>query len=166
MREDGTWADWGAPSPCIHPWGLLLPFSGSWGTVAAATATLLTVASVASGLAGTVALVRRTGLGHGARPGVRSGVRGRLPDAVPGRRGLLARPAGDGRSPWAPAGIVSPSPSGARAWIGRLARIGLATAWSAMFVPLLVVVPIVFGLIWTMVARTRVPLITASAGSF
>ena len=156
----------GSPEPMHPSVGATAAVQWLLGNRGAATATLLTVASVASGLAGTVALVRRTGLGHGARLVSGAVFVAGFPMLFLAGEGYWPALLAMGGLPWAPAGIVSPSPSGARAWIGRLARIGLATAWSAMFVPLLVVVPIVFGLIWTMVARTRVPLITASAGSF
>ena len=128
-------------------------------------ASLMTLGSVASGLAGTVALVRSCGLRTGARlvsgavfvagfPMLALAAEGYWP-------GMLAM----GGLPWALSGIVSPPPAGAVAWIGRLARIGLATAWSAMFVPFLLAVPLVFGLVWALMAGRPRSLLTGAAGS-
>ena len=135
------------------------------GNRGAAAATFLTVGSVASGLAGTVALVRRVGLRQGARLVSGAVFVAGFPILVLAGEGYWPGLLAMGGLPWALAGIVSPSPSGVVGWVGRLARIGLATAWSAMFVPLLVVVPLVFGVVWAVAARTYVCLLTAPVGS-
>ena len=100
-----------------------------------AAAAILTVGSVASGLAGMVALVRIAGLGRAARLVSGAVFVAGLPMLVLAGEGYWPGLLAMGGLPWAWAGIVSPAPSGVTGWIGRLARIGLATAWSAMFVP-------------------------------
>ena len=126
---------------------------------------LITMAAVASGVAGMVALIRRLGLSRGARlvagavfvagfPALWLAGEGYWP-------GLLAL----GGLPWSLAGVVAPGPDTGRGWTGRLARVGLATAASAAFVPLSIVIPLVFGLVWGAVARRGRPLIIGAAGS-
>ena len=123
------------------------------GSLGAPAATILTVGSAASAAVGTFVLVRRTGLGLGA--GMLAGgvmVAGFPTLMLAGEGywpGLLAL----GGVPWACAGIVAPAPTGLVGWVGRLARAGLATAWSAVFVPLLAVVPLVFGAVWAVAVR-------------
>ncbi|MYC84323.1 MAG: hypothetical protein F4X18_02250 [Acidimicrobiia bacterium] len=126
---------------------------------------ILTVAAVASGVAGMVALVRRLGLSRGARlvggavfvagfPALWLAGEGYWP-------GLLAL----GGLPWSLAGVVASDPETGRGWTGRLARVGLATAASAAFVPLSIVIPLVFGLVWGAVARRGRPPVIGAAGS-
>ena len=130
-----------------------------------AAAAILTVGSVASGLAGMVALVRIAGLGRAARLVSGAVFVAGLPMLVLAGEGYWPGLLAMGGLPWAWAGIVSPAPSGVTGWIGRLARIGLATAWSAMFVPLLILAPLVFGLVWAPAARSKSCLPIALAGS-
>ena len=154
----------GSPEP-MHP---------SVGATAAArlllgnqewAASWLTAASAVSGFAGAAVLVRRMGLGAWA--GLAAGavfVAGFPMLALAGEGywpGLLAV----GGLPWALAGAVAPAPDGIQGWIGRLARVGLAAAWSAVFVPLLVVVPALFGLVWAGAARVRRAMIIGPAAS-
>lgn len=126
---------------------------------------ILTVGAVASGLAGMAALIRRLGLSRGARlvagavfvagfPVLWLAGEGYWP-------GLLAL----GGLPWSLLGVVGPDPETVRGWTGRLARVGLATAASAAFVPLSIVIPMLFGLVWASVARRSRPLVIGAAGS-
>ena len=126
---------------------------------------IITVGAVASGVAGMVALIRRLGLSRGAClvagavfvagfPVLGLAGEGYWP-------GLLAL----GGLPWSLAGVVAPDPETGRGWVGRLARVGLATAASAVFVPLSIVIPVVFGVVWAAVARRSRPLVIGAAGS-
>lgn len=126
---------------------------------------ILTVGAVASGVAGMVALIRRLGLSRGARlvagavfvagfPALWLAGEGYWP-------GLLAL----GGIPWSLAGVAGSDPETGRGWTGRVARVGLATAASAAFVPLSIVIPIFFGLVWAAVARRSRPLVIGVAGS-
>ena len=163
----GGWhlAGLGSPEPMHPSVGATAAVQFLLGNRAELAALVMTVGSAASGLAGTVTLLRRAGLRTGARflsgavfvagfPMLFLAAEGYWP-------GMLAM----GGLPWALAGVVSPAPSGAVGWIGRLARIGLATTWSAMFVPFLAAVPIVFGLVWTLAARRPLALPIGAAGS-
>ncbi len=131
----------------------------------AGAAGILTVGAVASGVAGMVALVRRLGLSRGARlvagavfvagfPALWLAGEGYWP-------GILALSG----IPWSLAGVVAPDPETGRGWTGRLARVGLATAVSAAFVPLSIVIPLLFGLVWAVVAGRSRPLVVGAAGS-
>ena len=131
----------------------------------ALAATILTVGSAASAMAGTFVLVRRAGLGLAA--GILAGgvfVAG-FPTLLMAGDGYWPGLLALGGVPWACAGIVAPAPAGLRGWIGRLARIGLATAWSAVFLPLLAVAPLVFGIGWAVATRRGRCLLTALAGT-
>ena len=126
---------------------------------------ILTVGAVAAGVAGTVTLIRRLGLSRGAClvagavfvagfPVLWLAAEGYWP-------GLLAV----GGLPWSLAGVVGRDPETVSGWTGRLARVGLATAASAVFVPLSIVIPILFGLVWASVTRRGRPLVIGAAGS-
>ena len=126
---------------------------------------ILTVGAVASGVAGTVTLIRRLGLSRGAClvagavfvagfPVLWLAAEGYWP-------GLLAL----GGLPWSLAGVMGRDPETVRGWAGRLARVGLATAASAVFVPLSIVIPMLFGLVWASATRRGRPLVIGAAGS-
>ena len=155
----------GSPEP-MHPsvgaTALVQLIVGGRGAAAAAW---LTVGSAASGLAGTVALVRRLGLSSSARLASGAVFVAGLPVLVLAGDGYWPGLLAMGGLPWALAGIVASPPAGAVARTGRLARIGLATAWSAVFVPLLIVAPLIFGMVWAVVARAYRCLIPAVAAS-
>ena len=135
------------------------------GNRGAAAAAILTVASVASGMAGIVALVKRAGFSPRARLVAGMVFVAGFPMLVLAGEGYWPGLLAMGGLPWALAGIALPPPSGAMGWTRRLARIGLATAWSAVFVPLVIVVPVIFGVIWAVAARNYVCLLIAPAGS-
>ena len=155
----------GSPEPMHPSIGATAAVQLVLGNRAALAAVVMTVGSAASGLAGTVTFLRRCG----ARPGARflSGavfVAG-FPMLFLAGAGYWPGMLAMGGLPWALSGVVSPVPAGAVARIGRLARIGLATGWSAMFVPLLAGVPILFGLVWAVLERKYRAFLMGGAGS-
>lgn len=123
------------------------------GNRGALAATLLTVGSAASAAVGLFVLVRRAGLGLGAGMLAGGVYLAGFPTLVLAGEGYWPGLLALGGIPWACAGIVAPAPSGVVGWIGRLARVGLATAWSAVFVPFLAVVPLIFGAAWAVASR-------------
>lgn len=145
----------GSPEPMHPSVGLTAAVQFLLGNRPELAALVLTVGAAASGLAGTATLLGRCGM----RPAARflagavyvAGFPMLFLAAEAYWPGMLAM----GGLPWALAGVVAPPPSGRAAWIGRLARVGVATTWSAMFVPLLSGVPLVFGLLWAVLARRR-----------
>ncbi len=136
-----------------------------FGSRAALAATLMTVGSSASALVGTYVLIRRAGLGLGAGTVAAAVYVAGFPMLVMAADGYWPGLLALGGIPWAVAGIVGPAPASRAGRVGRLARIVLATAWSAMFVPPLVVVPFVFGMVWAVAARKPMSLLTGLAGS-
>ncbi len=154
----------GSPAPMHPSVGVTAAVQFLLGNRAGLAAVVLTVGSAASGLAGTAVLLGRCG----SRPGARllSGVV--LVAGFPMLflasdaywPGMLAM----GGLPWSLAMVASPPPRGSIAWLGRLSRMGLATVWSAMFVPLLAAAPLLFGLIRAVFARRwMAPLFGAAA---
>ena len=131
----------------------------------AGAAGLMTVGAVASGVAGMVALVRRLGLSRGARLAAGAVFVAGFPTLLLAGEGYWPGLLALGGLPWALTGVVAPAPGSGRGWIGRLARVGLATAASAAFVPLSVVVPALFGVVWAVAARRAWPLLVGPAGS-
>ena len=123
------------------------------GNRGALAATLLTVGSAAGAAAGAFVLVRRAGLGIGAGMLAGGVIVAGFPTLLLAGEGYWPGLLALGGVPWACAGIVARAPTSLVGWIGRLARVGLATAWSAVFVPLLAVVPLVFGAVWAVAAR-------------
>lgn len=128
-------------------------------------ATVLTVGSAVSAAVGTFVLVRRAGLGLGA--GLLAGgvIVAGFPTLVLAGEGYWPGLLALGGITWACAGIVAPTPSGLVGWISRSARVGLATAWSAVFIPLLAVVPLIFGAVWAVTGRKARSLPIALGGS-
>ena len=124
------------------------------GNLATPAATILTVGSVASAAVGTFVLVRRAGLGLAGAMLAGGVMVAGFPALVLAGEGYWPGLLALGGVPWACAGIVAPAPRGAAGWIGRLARVGLATAWSAAFVPPAAVVPLVFGAVWAVAGRS------------
>ena len=143
----------GSPEPMHPSVGVTALVQLVLGNRAGLAAALLTVGAAASGLAGSFALVRRAGIRRG--PSLVAGavfVAG-FPMWALAAEGYWPGLAAMGGLPWAVAGVVAPAPDGLAGWIRRLARIGLATMWSAAFVPPLILAPILFGVIWAVVAR-------------
>ena len=126
---------------------------------------ILTVGAVASGVAGMVALVRRLGLSRGACLAAGAVFVAGFPVLGLAGEGYWPGLLALGGLPWSLAGVVAPDPETGRGWTGRLARVGLATASSAVFVPLSIVIPLVFGLVWAAVARRSRPLVIGATGS-
>ena len=155
----------GSPEPMHPSVGATAAVQLLLGNRAALAATLLTVGSAASGLVGTVVLVRRTGMGHGARLASAAVFVAGFPMVFLAGQGYWPGMLAMGGLPWALAAIVSPAPAGILGWIGRLARIGLTTAWSAMFAPVLILVPLFFGIVWALATRVHTGLVTALVGS-
>lgn len=128
-------------------------------------ATILTVGSATSAAAGMFVLVRRSGLGLGGAMLAGGVLVAGFPTLVLAGEGYWPGLLALGGFPWACAGIVAPVPKGPAEWTRRLARVGLSTAWSAAFMPLLVVVPLVFGAVWAVASRNVRNLAVALGGS-
>ena len=129
------------------------------------TASWLSAGAAVSGMGGMFVLVRRMGLGIWAGLAAGAVLLAGFPMlALTGEGywpGLLAA----GGFPWALAGLAAPAPAGGLGWIGRLARVGLATAWTAVFAPMLAAAPLIFGVVWGAAARSYRTLIIGSAAS-
>ena len=163
----GGWhlAGLGSPEPMHPSVGATAAAQLLLGNRGASTATILTVGSAASAAVGTFVLVRRAGLGLAAAMLAGGVMVAGFPTLVLAGEGYWPGLLALGGIPWACAGIVAPAPTGPAGWIGRLARVGLATAWSAAFVPLVAVVPLVFGAVWAVASRTGRSLPVAFAAS-
>ena len=151
----GGWhlAGLGSPEPMHPSVGATAAVQLLLGNRAASAATILTVGSAASAAVGTFVLVRRAGLGLIAAMLAGGVIVAGFPTLVLAGEGYWPGLVALGGIPWACAGIVAPAPAGLAGWVGRLARAGLATAWSAAFVPPAVVVPLLFGAVWAVASR-------------
>lgn len=163
----GGWhlAGLGSPEPMHPSVGATAAVQLLLGNRAGPAATILTVGSAASAAVGAFVLVRRAGMGLTAAMLAGGVMVAGFPTLVLAGEGYWPGLLALGGVPWACAGIVAPAPSGLAGWIGRLARVGLATAWSAAFVPLVAVVPLVFGAVWAVASRTGRSLPVALAAS-
>ncbi len=145
----------GSPEPMHPSVGITAAVQILLGNRSGLAAVVLTVGSAVSGLAGTAVLLGRCGLRPGARLLSGAVLVAGFPMLFLASNAYWPGMLAIGGLPWALAAVVSPAPKGSIAWLGRLARIGLATSWSAMFVPFLAAVPLVFGLVWAALARSR-----------
>ena len=148
----------GSPEP-MHPsvgaTALIQFLTGGGGPLAAA---LITVGSAALGMTGTMRLVRRLGLGRLPRFLAGAAYAAGVPVLALAGEGYWPAVAALGGLPWAWAGIAAPPAAHWPGRIGRLGRIGLASAWSACFLPVLAVAPAAFGLTWAAASRSWRPL--------
>lgn len=163
----GGWhlAGLGSPSP-MHPSiaataALQLPF----GSRTALAATVMTIGAVALGMAGVTRFVRRLGLGHAARYFSGAVFVAGVPLLSLLGEGYWPALLAAAGLPWVLASIVQPVPKDRRALVGRAARTGLAAGWTAMMVPLLIVVPIGFGAAWSLATRRLGPLVRAAVAT-
>lgn len=124
----------------------------------------LTVGAVSLGLAGIIALVRRLGLSPGARLIAGAVYVAGFPLIYLAGEGYWPALLGLGGLPWALVGVIAPLPETVPGRIKRTARVGLATIASAVFVPVAVVLPLLFGLVWSGLSRRLRPLVIGSAG--
>lgn len=148
----------GGPEP-MHPsvgaTALVQALLGGRGPLAA---TLITVGSAAFGMTGAMRLVRRLGLGRAARLAAGAVYVAGAPVLALAGEGYWPAVAALGGLPWAWAGIAAPRSGHWLGRVGRFGRIGLASAWSACFLPVLALAPLGFGLLWAAVVRSWRPL--------
>lgn len=163
----GGWhpAGLGSPAP-LHPSvgasAVIQLLLGGGGPLAAA---LITAGSVALGMTGTMRLVQRLGLGRLPRFLAGAVYAAGVPVLALAGEGYWPAVAALGGLPWAWAGIAAPPAGHWLGRVGRLGRIGLASAWSACFLPALAVAPAGFGLAWAAASRSWRPLGKGMFGS-
>lgn len=155
----------GSPEP-MHPsvgaTALAQALLGGRGPLAA---TLITVGSVAFGMTGAMRLVRRLGLGRAARLTAGAVYVAGAPVLALAGGGYWPAVAALGGLPWAWAGIAAPRSGHWLGRAGRWGRIGLASAWSACFLPVLALAPLGFGVLWAGAVRSWRPLARGMFGS-
>ena len=155
----------GGPEP-MHPSvgaaALVQALLGGRGPLAA---TLITVGSVTAGMTGAMRLTRRMGLGRAARLAAGAVYVAGAPVLALAGEGYWPAVAALGGLPWAWAGIAAPRSGYWLGRVGRWGRIGLASAWSACFLPVLAPAPLLFGALWAAAVRSWRPLARGMFGS-
>lgn len=155
----------GSPEP-MHPsvgaTALVQALLGGRGPLAA---TLITVGSVTFGMTGAMRLVRRLGLGRAARLTAGAVYVAGAPVLALAGEGYWPAVAALGGLPWAWAGIAAPRSGHWLGRVGRWGRIGLASAWSACFLPVLAPAPLLFGALRAAAVRSWRPLARGTFGS-
>ena len=136
-----------------------------FGSKTALAATVMTVGSVALGAIGMARLVRRLGLGPSSRYLSGAVFVAGAPMVAVTQSGYWPALLAAGGLPWVLAGVVQPLPVSPRLRVGRIAQIALAMIWMSMMMPVLIVVPLGFGLTWSLATRTARPLFRAVAVS-